>query len=333
MTISEVLITQIQARGFGPFSFLPYLVTLPVGTRTQSMSISSPKGQTGDFTIKWSIMGDLSPIYYTPVKRTVVYVQAVLTKIWIVPTESPIVVRGCSEIIAVNLEYSPDTNIVVEVYDSSNALLNSLNFIRGQKQQFFSICNKTAPGVISFRTSGINQPNYELTTLQLNYTTGVGKSPAVSMFALNTTAKTNVTFNITIDTASSLLLVTSLEDSAIPTNISRSSLSLNILTNLVSTTQTQFLELIYSTPAQNLKVNAIDLTSNISYQSSLYILSTNNTYQLVDTIHYWTASFDPVCELVFNFNSALSTIDQSSFLQTVSYTLSVPLWILKANPF
>jgi hypothetical protein len=66
--ITQPLILQVKSRGLGPFSFSPYQVILPVGTTNSSVNISSPKGQTGTFTITWLISGDLSPLYYTPVK-------------------------------------------------------------------------------------------------------------------------------------------------------------------------------------------------------------------------------------------------------------------------
>lgn len=68
-----------------------------------------------------------------------------------------------------------------------------------------------------------------------------------------------------------------------------------------------------------------NLTSNTSYQTSLYFLSTQSTYQILQTVSYNTLPFDPVVSVIFNFNSELDTIQKKYFLESLAYTLSIPL--------
>lgn len=105
MLVTQPLILQVKARGFGPFAFDPYLLILEPGSSHSLVRISSPKGQTGTFTINWQIHGDLTPLYYTPVKRTIVNIVPVLTSISVVSLQTPLQVPaiGCSTMVQVQL--------------------------------------------------------------------------------------------------------------------------------------------------------------------------------------------------------------------------------------
>jgi hypothetical protein len=71
---------------------------LSVGTAYSTVQISSPIGQTGVFSIDWKITGDLTPIYYTPVKSSTIYVTSTLSNVMInsLLTIIQVPVKGCS---------------------------------------------------------------------------------------------------------------------------------------------------------------------------------------------------------------------------------------------
>lgn len=174
--------------------------------------------------------------------------------------------------------------------------LYSLQFLRNTTLQMFSLCNRTVSGTLLFQLSGINQPNYQLTTTSLKYTVASTTTalPA-SVFGLNSTTKTTASFNVSLDSVASGMLLLSLNNSLLPPRLNQSNIDQTVMSLLPTSTRTKQIYFQYSTISINMSVVATGLSPNISYQVGLYVMLTNGTFMLLNNLTFWSAVFDPVC--------------------------------------
>ena len=196
------------------------------------------------------------------------------------------------------------------------------------------MCNRTTDGSLRLQLSGINSPNYQLTTTILNYAAVLYSTPSIpaSIFVFNSSTKTKAIFNVRLNVSASGMLLCSLNNSFIPRILNKSNIDSTLLSLLPTTTRTVLVYFQYATPNINVSIEISGLNPNSSYQVALYGLLSNNTYVLLQNLTFWTLAFDPVCQLTFTFNGSISDLDKWAFLQSVSYVLSLPINILTINP-
>lgn len=157
-------------------------------------------------------------------------------------------------------------------------------------------------------------------------------TPAVAVLDVDSVSKNQVYFNMSLDLNASVLLLLSLNNSALPPFLNQYVLNTGISEPFPVSTQTIYSSFLYTDPNVNKSVMLAGIKANTSYQTSMYILLPNATYQLLQTISFWSQPFDPVCQLTFTFSSSLSATDKWAFSQSVSYVLGVPVSSVVFNP-
>ena len=97
------------------FSISPSSIELSTGMVKAPFKIAVPRNfETGTYSISWQIEGELTPAYYTPVKKSTVLISS--KKISITNSEwMSIPANGTSLPLKFTLDYAPATSLTIKM--------------------------------------------------------------------------------------------------------------------------------------------------------------------------------------------------------------------------
>lgn len=208
-------------------TFVPTIVELKVGEIVKYFRVSIPEAtETGTYFIHWTIQGDVTPNYYTPISKTkFTVVNTGGVKVWI--DDIPTTVKGGTSLpVYIHLERAPDVDLTVSVSAASGGYsINPglIQFGTGETKQAFYIkvsqsVNETS-STVELYLSGTNVASYAL--VQSSYVFPVSLSqttvPVVSGIYTESIGRTKVVSQISTTSVAYCYCSYSLRGSSPPT--------------------------------------------------------------------------------------------------------------------
>jgi len=210
-------------------TFVPAVVYLDVGEIKEYFRVSVPEDtDPGTYYIRWTILGDVQPNYYTPISKTrFTVVKTGGVKVWI--DDIPATVKaGKSLPVYINLQRAPDVDLTVSVVSGSQSGGYSIEpgqvqFVSGETSKPFYISvsksiNETLSSV-ELSLSGTNVAPYSLekTTYEFPVSLSETRVPSVSGAFSKETGRTKVVAQVAGNNVAHCYYAYALRGSTAPT--------------------------------------------------------------------------------------------------------------------
>lgn len=195
---------------------LPYYVDIQIGQPVRYFRVTSPSDLSiGNYTIDWTIVGELVPPVYTPIKTTQVQViQSTIMNVAITNISS-IPFGGTSMPVFLSIPKAPDIGFDIilnfkKQYPGISLSARELSFGAGvtttQFRVYFSnvtLAQKDpiSTGSIDLQVSGVNQDLYQMpfSSMNFNITSQDVAQPTIKLANINNINKTYI--NLTIQSS------------------------------------------------------------------------------------------------------------------------------------
>ena len=319
-------------------SVIPFEVDIQIGQATRYFRVSAPLDLSlGNYTVDWTVEGELVPPIYTPIKTTLVQVLQTVTMNVSVGEVSDIPFGGRSMPVFFAIPRAPDIGFEIKVnfkksYRGIALSQNLLSFDAGVTNQSFRVyftdikaANEEAltSGAIDLQVAGVNKAIYSMpvSSLVFKVITQDVVQPRIAAVVLNDIQKTFVNVTVQASEPCYVYYMVALKGTKVPEASFLSSLgkTLTVVEKANTTNSTNTTNSSNTSNTSNTS-NASVSTSNTSNSTANSTKNASN-----ETVDFYQASTRAKFYETYIFDSLSATFLIEGLNPEVEYSLFVVL--------
>ncbi|CAG9310830.1 unnamed protein product [Blepharisma stoltei] len=322
------------------FTFIPTSISLSTGDSNQQFRVSAPPGtRDKEYTIQWTILGDYSPPYYTPILKSFFTVTQNVTYPITIATIPPVPAGGHSLPIEINIGVAPysDASIILSVGTQNYGIKivpDKIEFTQGAYLGYFTVYVSTdtilAWCPIYLTLIGTNSKVYSLqsNTTTFNIFRDDSDLPVVSGVSIQKFTRTSTTAMITTNKVCTVYYAFALQGTITPN-----------FTELIqagppsyNTTQTVYGKVyMYQNSAAYITISS--LLAQTKY--TLFYMAkdlTDKNSKIVGSYDFETLSrYKPATANLWFAQTYLTTVELSLAQEAIALVLSLHPWRVVIN--